>query len=182
MQYLNITRNEELFEFPITQVSIDILVDGWEDFLVKLDSILPACSILIHFQGLNLLFYLWLPKLKKLNKGGLRISDETLIFLLKFNESFNARLGVLWKHRTLLYWYLTVTNIAFATLVEISNKQWYHCIGWQLRGFMGNFVLFLFFLSDPTWWPLFWRRFFMIYRRFLCRYRISLPFVTNMSK
>ena len=35
------------------------------------------------------------------------------------------------------------------------NKQWYHCIGWQLRGFMGNFVLFLFFLSDPTWWPLF---------------------------
>ena len=74
------------------------------------------------FSGFELaLLFVTSKVTKKLHKWGLRIGDETLIFLLKFNETFNARLGVLWKHRTLLYWYLTVTNIAFATLVEISK-------------------------------------------------------------
>jgi hypothetical protein len=48
-QYLNITRNEEFFEFFVAQVSVDILVYSCEDFLVKGQSILPACSVLIHF-------------------------------------------------------------------------------------------------------------------------------------
>ena len=38
-----------------------------------------------------------------------------------------------------------------------KNKQWYHCIGWQIKGFIVNFIFFLFFLFRSYLITLFWR-------------------------
>ena len=62
---------------------------------------------------------------------------------------------------------LSISSFEFPILGKLErsrrNKQWYHCIGWQIKGFWGNFAIFFFFFSDPTWWPLSWC-FILIYK------------------
>ena len=37
---------------------------------------------------------------------------------------------------------------------EKDNKQWYHCIGWQMKGFKG-ITISIVFLPKTTWWSFF---------------------------
>ena len=72
------------------------------------------------------------------------LSNQTRMSIQHYHKLINV---------FILSWLFSMWSFDFFPLLKIcNNKQWYHCRGWQMKGYLGINIYFFQILPAPHYW------------------------------